>query len=138
MAETCLLILNNYQVMITVIEWYCTLTHRWEGVELHTLWPNLVLVIFLSISSSPLTYLEHFFKGVFTKSPGLFHHSIADPGGSLTLGCKKQDQTTLIHFPNEHLRFLAYIDGAKRYALVPSVSLKLPFPRTYPRMSRAF
>ncbi|GFU99876.1 hypothetical protein TNCV_1257251 [Trichonephila clavipes] len=33
------------------------------------------------------------------------------PGGSLTLDCYRQDQTTLTHFFSGHLRSLTYTDG---------------------------
>ncbi|GFY38574.1 hypothetical protein TNIN_189241 [Trichonephila inaurata madagascariensis] len=39
------------------------------------------------------------------------------PGGSLTLGSKKQDQTLLTRFLRGHLRFSTYTDDAKSYAI---------------------
>ncbi|GFQ84310.1 hypothetical protein TNCT_165461 [Trichonephila clavata] len=56
-----------------------------------------------------------------TKLLRMFHHHTTGisnrPGGSLTLSCNEQDQTTFTHFLIGHLRSLTHPDGVKSYAV---------------------
>ncbi|GFR04535.1 hypothetical protein TNCT_432921 [Trichonephila clavata] len=44
--------------------------------------------------------------------PQYYWYQSNSPGGSMTLGCNRQDQTTLTRFFSGHPRSLTYTDGA--------------------------
>ncbi|GBM07144.1 hypothetical protein AVEN_15401-1 [Araneus ventricosus] len=87
-----------------------------------------------SVPSAPLTYLELFFRAKSRNKTvwliPLVHHWYqgSRPGGCLSIGCSRRDQTTHTRFLSGHIGSLTFSDNSKCFEICPKYTAEQATP----------